>query len=499
MTKPPTPARIPFLLRFVLAALAIGIVIAAARMVSLDGIAHGGGLRLVGRLHPVLVHFPIVLLLLVPALEWLGRRRPALSEAAGVVLGLAIPCAVIAVLAGLALARADGHDGSLLVAHLKGGAVVAVGTTLAWLVRGGSRVAYGLLLTFTLGTLAWAAHNGGSLTHGSDYLTEPLPSAVKQALHIHEPPPPEIYAPDTVFATGVHPILEKHCFSCHGAEKQKGDYRMDTFSALLAGGKSGTAAIVPGDLMHSDLLVRLALDPTDEKVMPPRKKPRPTAAEIAVLRWWIKQGAAREMPLSAATKAHPEVAALLASPATSSASAGEAPYVPKVGDYSGLRAEIDRLERLLGIKLVPVSHHAGDGLILRTLGAETHFGDAELTQLSRVAPFIVEAELAGTKITDAGLVALKPFTHLERLHLERTTLTGSKLGELSSLPILNYLNLCSTAVTDETIPKLSLCTSLKQLYLFDSKVSPAGVDRLHSSLPQCQIGPLNPSLPANAL
>ncbi len=489
------PARIPFVPRLILAALAIGIVLAATQLVPLDGTAHGGTWRLLGRLHPLLVHFPIVLLPLVPPLEWLGRKRSAFNEAAGFVLGLAIPCAVIAVLAGLALARADGHDGALLVAHLKGGAVVAVGTTLAWFTRGGSRVLYSLLLTFTLGTLAWAAHNGGSLTHGEDYLTEALPPAVKQALHIHETPAPEVYASDTVFGAVVHPILEKHCLSCHGTEKQKGDYRMETFAALFAGGKSGHAAIVPGDLLHSELVFRLGLDPADEKLMPPRKKPRPTAGEIAVLRWWIKQGAVRDLPLSATSKAPPEVATWITTQTAGPVSSSEAPYVPKVGDYHELQPEIVRLQQALGIKLVPVSEHAGDGLILRTRGAEAHFGDAELAQLARVAPFIIEAELANTKVTDAGLAALKSFTHLERLHLERTGIGGVTLGNLSALPVLNYLNLCSTAVTDDTLARLSTCTSLKQLYLFDSKVTPAGVDRLRLSLPQCKIGPLKSNLP----
>jgi hypothetical protein len=29
------------------------------------------------------------------------------------------------------------------------------------------------------------------------------------------------------FARDVRPIFEKHCYECHGAEKQKNDYRLD--------------------------------------------------------------------------------------------------------------------------------------------------------------------------------------------------------------------------------------------------------------------------------
>jgi hypothetical protein len=142
-----------------------------------------------------------------------------------------------------------------------------------------------------------------------------------------------------------------------------------------------------------------------------------------------------------------------------------------------------------------VSRRAGDGLILRPRGAEARFGDAELARLAPVAPFIVEAELAGTKVTDAGLAALKAFTALERLHLENTALTGKTLGDLQALPHLTYLNLCATAVTDDTLAALAGHPGLRQVYLFGSKVTPAGLDRLRPSLPHASFGPLAESPP----
>ncbi len=478
-----------FLPRLAAALALAGLAVAAAWLTPLDGQTHAGALSLPGRLHPLLVHFPIVLLLLVPALEWAGRNRPALRETAGVLLGLAVPCSLAAVLAGLALMRVDGHEGELLTEHRFGGVTLAVMTALAWLLRGHSRAGYVLSLLAALVTLFWTAHNGGSLTHGTDYLTGPLPQALKRALHIRETPPPEIYASDMVFGAAVRPVLEKHCLACHGAEKQKGEYRMDSFAALLAGGKSGRTAIVPGDLLHSELVRRLSLEPDDDKLMPPRKKPRPTAAEIALLRWWVKQDAPRDLALSAVSGAPAEVAALLVRPTEQGAS-DEPVYTARVGDYSTLRGEIARLEQSLGLRLVPVSRQPGDGLILRVRGAESRFGDAELAQLVRIAPFIVDAEMAGTRVTDAGFATLRQFISLERLHLERTGITGTAFGELQALPRLHYLNLCATAVTDEALPKLAPHPGLRQVYLFGSKVTAAGVTRMQPLLPQCRFGPV---------
>ena len=46
------------------------------------------------------------------------------------------------------------------------------------------------------------------------------------------------------FESQVRPLLAEKCVGCHGAEKQEGELRLDTPSAMLQGGESG-AAISP--------------------------------------------------------------------------------------------------------------------------------------------------------------------------------------------------------------------------------------------------------------
>src|SRR5437867_2249179 len=55
------------------------------------------------------------------------------------------------------------------------------------------------------------------------------------------------------FEKSVRPILAAHCFECHGADKQKGDLRLDTRSSMMEGGESGPA-IVPGNPKMSLLI-----------------------------------------------------------------------------------------------------------------------------------------------------------------------------------------------------------------------------------------------------
>jgi ankyrin repeat protein len=92
----------------------------------------------------------------------------------------------------------------------------------------------------------------------------------------------------------IKPLLERSCVACHRGEKPLGHFRLDGQAAILKGGASGAAAIVPG---HSEksLLIDYVSDKVPESEMPPkvvRKRfPALTTDEVALLRAWIDQGA----------------------------------------------------------------------------------------------------------------------------------------------------------------------------------------------------------------
>jgi len=95
------------------------------------------------------------------------------------------------------------------------------------------------------------------------------------------------------FNRDIRPILSDNCFNCHGvdASSRKGGLRLDERDAALKGGKSGSAAIVPGKPGESELLLR-ARSPHDDEVMPPPdKKERLKPADVAKLERWIADGA----------------------------------------------------------------------------------------------------------------------------------------------------------------------------------------------------------------
>jgi hypothetical protein len=120
---------------------------------------------------------------------------------------------------------------------------------------------------------------------------------------------------------------------------------------------------------------------------------------------------------------------------------------------------------------VPRSQIATDGLILRTASAPQHCDDATLAKLAAIAPLIVEAELARTKITDAGLKALSACENLRSLDLTRTAITSEGLVALASLRKLEALNLTATAVDDAGVARLKELPALKRVWMFGTKAT----------------------------
>lgn len=119
-----------------------------------------------------------------------------------------------------------------------------------------------------------------------------LPAAAAAEPRLPALPPPAATRVD--FTRDIKPLLEQSCLHCHGAVKPKSGHRVDTREAILKGGESHEAAILPGQSGKSPLVHYIAgLVPDME--MPPldnrEKYPALTAGEIALVRAWIDQGA----------------------------------------------------------------------------------------------------------------------------------------------------------------------------------------------------------------
>lgn len=228
-----------------------------------------------GRLHPLLLHLPIGILvgLFLIELPGLIRRTPAeRNHATTTLLGLLAITAPLTALTGWLL-HESGHFGAMVERHEYLGIGTMVTALLAAAAYWKRHNAYRPLLVVAVLVLIPTAHVGASLTHGEDFLLEPW---------VEVPPPP----PGEVFETTVLPIFMDLCVRCHDERRQKADLFLDSLANLERGSESGQV-FTPGNPTDSLLIKALRLPPSADEHMPPESKPQPTEEEIQLIEAWI--------------------------------------------------------------------------------------------------------------------------------------------------------------------------------------------------------------------
>lgn len=290
-----------------------------------------------------------------------------------------------------------------------------------------------------------------------------------------------------LYADVVAPILAAKCNSCHGQEKSKGKLRMHTFADLLKGGGDGATTVIAGKPDDSLMIKRMKLAKDDDDHMPPADEPQATKEELALLLWWVEQGASESLTIAEAKKT-PEIEGYLKALASLKS---KAPTVvkevkPKAKPLTEAEKKViaDAAAKMgaINASLMQVSLDS-EQLRLVCVNAADKFGDKELADLAPVAAHIVWADLARTKVTDAGLASLVKMSNLERLHLENTAITDGGLAQLTGLAKLEYLNLYGTKVTDAGLAKLATNKALKKLYVWQTGVTPEGAKKLEAAVP----------------
>lgn len=273
--------------------------------------------QFIGRFHPIFVHFPIALLSLVPVADLLVVlfKKTHWKVIPRFLLFVSTPMSIISLVTGTLLASNGDYTSETFFDHRW---MSVTGIVLAFLMMGlrfkwdrtltgntettniVATRAYALLSIFMVLFVSMAAHHGGSLTHGEDYLTKYFPYELLELENkksTHTKTTKTINKDEiVVFTTYIKPIIDRYCISCHGEEKQKGKLRLDTYEAMLKGNEYGTT-IVTGKSWKSPLATTLRLPLHDELHMPPEGKKQLNDTEIKLLEWWIDQGASQNAQL----------------------------------------------------------------------------------------------------------------------------------------------------------------------------------------------------------
>jgi len=466
-----------------------------------------------GHFHPLIVHLPIGFLLIAGVLE-IGRRLGKINvsdSAISTVLFWSAVSATIACVFGYLLSLGGGYDTEILEEHQWQGIGVAAFAWVAWVMKSdrfGDRIPLASLLyvpalAVSILLLLIAGHHGGSLTHGSDYLTHYTPEPFRTLAGI--PPRKETAIAikpiadvnqALVYEQVVNPILQARCAQCHNAEKSKGDLRFDTAEMLKKGGEDGPV-FVAGKGLDSDMIKRCLLPLDDDDHMPPKGKTQLTDSQVAILTWWIDQGASfdkKVADLTVTDAVKPALAQLGGGAAGKEQGAGvastqnmEPAPEPEVLKMKVAPADPKALEavRKTGLLVIPLSKEQNQ-LEVSAVNAMA-FSDADAATLPPLSGQLVWLKLSNTAIGDVALMQVAKLKNLHKLHLEQTKITDAGLANLKGLQNLAYLNLYGTAISDAGLAELTGLKNLRTVYLWQTKVTPTGLAQLKKAMPQLEI------------
>jgi uncharacterized membrane protein len=440
-----------------------------------------------GRFHVLALHLPIGIVVAAVALDWAARRPrfAALARASGFLWGAAAVTAAATAVLGLLHFAEGGFAGPSADAHRFYGIATALAAVAAWWLAarargapaGVARLAVGVAL---LALVSVTGHYGGNLTHGSTYLVEYAPALLRPLLGAgaRRARVASVAAADP-YADVVQPLLDRRCGTCHNDEKLNGGFSVSTYDFTLVGGDTGRA-VVPGDLTGSELYYRVTLPPDDEAFMPAEGKTPLTAAQTEILRWWIEGGAPHGTTVGALAPSS-VVEALLAAELGLDGATTTAPVAAAVD-----AALVERLFAA-GFLVRPIAQDDAR-LVVSLHSPGTALDAAALAALAEAAPVIADLNLANATLDDVGLAAIGALPETTHLRLARNRLTDASIATLTALPKLAHLNLYGNAhVTDAGLDALAASASLREVFLWQTGATDAGVAKLRAQRPDLAV------------
>jgi len=437
-----------------------------------DGAQRSEWAQFIGGFHLLTIHFPIALIFLVPVLEIGGRSRRLqyLRPSVEPILALAFFSAIASAILGWFLARSGGYTGPLVVQHMWGGVFVTVFCWLCWMFRGriaGQRfdIAYICGLVVTVLLVSFTGYRGGQLAHGEAHLTEHMPSPLRSWLGVskQEQAVATAATPDSFFTVRIEPVFQQNCVACHGPSTQKRGLRLDSYEAVMRGGRSGPP-VKAADLNHSGLFQRVSSPHGSEKIMPPQGKPPLSPDQIKLIELWISAGASPTLSANAIkdapATARPAAEATFTEIDDAAVAGQRAPFADALAEFD--KRYPDAIE---------YESRGSANLIINTSLLAGKFGDDDLARLKPLYDRFVAVDFSNSAITDRSASNVAAMKHLRTLRLMHTWITDATVLALGGLSELESLNLFGTGITPVALKTAEHLPKLQHLYVGQTKIS----------------------------
>lgn len=416
--------------------------------------------QVIGRMHPLLLHFPLVLIILYALLVVFIREENSRKLASSLLLIAALTSVITAIM-GLFLSKEEGYDADALWWHKWGGVAISLFSLFWYWLQ--NKVQARRLITIVTSVAALfliivTGHLGASITHGEGFLLAPVTNTnAEQTVALEDA---------EVYKHMVRPILEQKCMGCHNSKKAKGELVMETEELLLKGGKNGKL----WDTTESDLglmLQRIHLPLEQKKHMPPKNKPQLTEEEIVVLTQWIRKNA--DFKLRVADLGTADTLYVIAQKKFSSSEG-------IVYDFEEADASV--VSKLNTANRVVMPEATGSPALAVSFFNANLFSNAQLNELKEIRKQVVSLNLAQMPLKDGDMKTVSEFENLRQLNLSFTGISGSSLNELKKLKFLRSLSLSGTNISATQLEQLQSFPDLKTLYIWNTPVTTADVAKL---------------------
>lgn len=431
----------------------------------------------IGRFHPVLVHLPIGILLLAGLFQLLAVKPKfsGLQAATGIALFWGMITAILSCISGYLLSQTGDYDESLVKTHQWFGISTAFISIIAYLFnRWENEFAKWAVLIMVIGIII-TGHLGGSITHGTDYLTKSFSTGDQVSKEIR---PIADVQEANVYDDIIQPIFESKCYTCHNKSKKKGGLRLDEPAFILKGGKDGEV-IKPGNAEESDMIRRLLLPRHDDDHMPPEEKPQLKENEIALIHWWITTGAPFDKKAKELEQTE-RIKPVLLSLQNIETKRGVTDVPEKAIEPADEKIIKQLRER--SVVIIPVTRNSN------YLSANFVTADAvteeDILLLRSLRKQLIWLNLSDKSISDSLLKAIGELTGLTRLQLANTPVTDKGLAYFQSLEQLQYLNLVGTKVTVQGLLRLKNLPKLEAIYIYKTFVEPSDWQQLKDNFPK---------------